>query len=205
MDDDLARHWDSVYATRGAAEVSWFQPQADRSLALVDGIAAGQPCRVIDVGAGASTLVDDLLTRGHRVTLLDLSAAALGLVRERLGARAASVDVIAGDVTQVALPAGAFDVWHDRAVFHFLTTPEQRAAYVAQVRHAVRPGGHVIVAAFSPDGPAECSGLPVVRYAPEALHREFGGGFELLGHVAEVHRTPWGAVQSFVWCHCLRH
>lgn len=206
MNDDPTTHWESVYATRGATDVSWFQPHADRSLALIDDIAAGQACRLIDVGAGASTLVDDLVaTRGHQVTVLDLSATALGLVRERLGARAAAVDFIAGDVTRVALPAGAFDIWHDRAVFHFLTTPEQRAAYVAQVRRALRPGGHVIVAAFSPDGPTECSGLPVMRYAPEALHGEFGGAFELLGHVAEAHHTPWGAVQSFVYCHCVRH
>ena len=199
-------HWNAVYQRKRADEVSWYQPHAERSLALIEAIAAGRPTRVIDVGGGASTLVDDLLARpGFDVTVLDIAPAALEVARTRLGSLAASVHWRVGDVTTVALPEQAYDLWHDRAVFHFLTDPAQRAAYVAQVRHAVRPGGHVIVAAFAPDGPAQCSGLPVVRYAPQALHAQFGGAFELVEHLDEVHRTPSGALQHFVYCHCVLH
>jgi ubiquinone/menaquinone biosynthesis C-methylase UbiE len=199
-------HWDAVYTTRSAQEVSWYQPHAEQSLALVERIAGGRPTSLIDVGGGASTLVDDLLARGlFEVTVLDLSTAALEVARQRLGAqRARQVCWLAGDVTGVALPAAAYDIWHDRAVFHFLTEPVQRAAYVSQVCRAVRPGGHVIVAAFAPDGPLRCSGLPVMRYSAEALHSEFGPSFELVEHSTEAHRTPAGATQQFVYCHCIR-
>ena len=112
---------------------------------------------------------------------------------------------IEGDVTKLSLEQARYDIWHDRAVFHFLTSPDDRAAYVAQVRRAVKPGGHVIVAAFAPDGPQQCSGLPVLRYAPAALHAEFGGAFELLEHLREDHLTPAGVIQHFVYCHCLMH
>ena len=204
---DSRTHWDRVYTTRSAQEVSWYQPHAEQSLALIERIAAGRPSRVIDVGGGASTLVDDLLQRGRfEITVLDLAAAALQVPRERLGEQQARrVQWLAGDATSVALPERAYDIWHDRAVFHFLTEPEQRAAYVAQVRRAVRPGGHVIVAAFGPDGPLQCSGLPVRRYSADALHGEFGDAFELVEHTAEAHHTPGGAIQQFVYCHCVMH
>jgi ubiquinone/menaquinone biosynthesis C-methylase UbiE len=150
--------------------------------------------------------VDDLLDQSFGdVSVLDISGAALDVARRRLGARAQEVQWIAGDITSEPLAAARYDIWHDRAVFHFLTDPNDRAAYVAQVRRAVKPGGHVIVAAFAPDGPLQCSGLPVVRYAPEALHAEFGGTFELLEHLREDHHTPGGAIQHFVYCHCLMH
>lgn len=199
-------HWERVYATRSPDAVSWYQPHATLSLNLIRRIGAGPDTRVIDVGGGASTLVDDLLASGiGDVAVLDISAAALRLAQDRLGEKATRVKWIAGDITRVELPAAAYDIWHDRAVFHFLTDPADRAAYVDQVRRAVRPGGHVIVAAFGPDGPTECSGLPVVRYAPGQLHEQFGGRFELLDHLSEVHRTPAGAVQPFVYCHCVLH
>ena len=199
-------HWDRVYSTRSAQEVSWFQPHAEQSLGIIRRIGKGEPCRLIDVGGGASTLVDDLLDdRTFDVTVLDISAAALDVARQRLGPRAGRVHWLVGDITSIDLPAHAFDIWHDRAVFHFLTTPEQRSAYVSQVRRAVRPGGHVIVAAFGPDGPVQCSGLPVMRYAPDALHAQFGDAFELVEHVAEAHQTPARAVQQFVYCHCVMH
>lgn len=203
---DPKAHWEHVYTNRPAQQVSWFQPHAERSLALIERIAMGRRCSVIDVGGGASTLVDDLLAR-HRfdVSVLDLSQAALDVARQRLGADAQRVQWLVGDVTQTPLPAQAYDLWHDRAVFHFLTEPAQRAAYVAQVRHAVRPGGHVIVAAFGPDGPLQCSGLPVMRYAPDALHAQFGNAFELIEHQTEAHHTPGGAVQQFVYCLCVMH
>ena len=196
-------HWDTVYSTKQADDVSWFQLHAELSLAIIRRIAGGQPASIIDVGGGASTLVDDLLGDGWRdVTVLDISVAALDVARQRLGAREALARWIAGDVTRTPLPASRFDIWHDRAVFHFLTDPEDRAAYVAQVRLAVKPGGHVIVAAFGPDGPTQCSGLPVRRYSETGLHAEFGNDFQLLEHLDEAHRTPSGLIQHFVYCHC---
>jgi SAM-dependent methyltransferase len=206
MQTEMQAHWDRVYTVKAADEVSWFQPHADRSLELIERITAGRRSRVIDVGGGASTLVDDLLARGlFETTVLDLSPAALEVVRRRLGPKASLVHWLEGDVTGAELPAAGYDLWHDRAVFHFLTEPGQRAAYVAQVRRAVRPGGHVIVAAFGPGGPLRCSGLPVVRYSPGELHDEFGGAFELLESSTEDHRTPAGAIQQFVYCHCVVH
>jgi len=199
-------HWERVYATRSPDAVSWYQPHATLSLDLIRRIGAGPGTRIIDVGGGASTLVDDLLASGMAdVTVLDISAAALRLAQERLGDKAAGVKWITGDITRVDLPHAAYDIWHDRAVFHFLTDPADRAAYVEQVRRAVRPGGHVIVAAFGPEGPTQCSGLPVVRYEPGQLHAQFGGRFELVDHLSEAHRTPGGAVQQFVYCHCVLH
>lgn len=199
-------HWEEVYATRAPDAVSWYQPHATLSLDLIRRIAGRACTRVIDVGGGASTLVDDLLADGQaEVTVLDISGGALRLAQERLGARSARVEWITGDITKVRLPPAAYDIWHDRAVFHFLTEADDRAAYVEQVRRAVRPGGHVIVAAFGPEGPTQCSGLPVVRYGPDQLHAQFGGRFELLDHLSETHRTPAGAIQQFVYCHCLLH
>ena len=199
-------HWETVYQDVPADAVSWFQPHARQSLDLIHRINDGRASRVIDVGGGASTLVDDLLAEPQfDVSVLDISAAALDVARQRLQQEAGLVRWIVGDITQVALPEQAFDIWHDRAVFHFLTEPAQRAAYVEQVRRAVRPGGHVIVATFGLDGPAQCSGLPVMRYAPAALHAQFGAAFELLEQLSESHQTPSGAVQQFVYCHCVMH
>ena len=201
---DRHTHWEKVYSEKSADSVSWFQPHAKSSLRLIEGFA-GKDARIIDVGGGASVLVDNLLDVGYRhLTVLDLAESALSVSRARLGARAQSVEWIAGDVTQVDLPAAYYDVWHDRAVFHFLTDPDDRARYVAQVLKCVKPGGHVIIAAFGPGGPLQCSGLDVVRYAPDALHAEFGSPFRLLGHETEIHPTPAGKEQEFVYCYCVR-
>jgi ubiquinone/menaquinone biosynthesis C-methylase UbiE len=199
-------HWETVYEAKAADSVSWYQPHADRSLSLIRRISDGRASSVIDVGAGASTLVDDLLAAGRfNMSLLDLSEAAFAVVRQRLGAKSERVKWWVGDVTQVDLPPRAYDIWHDRAVFHFLTDASQRRAYVEQVRRAVKPGGHVIVAAFGPNGPLQCSGLPVMRYAADELHAEFGGAFELREHLIETHHTPAGQLQEFVYCHCVMH
>jgi ubiquinone/menaquinone biosynthesis C-methylase UbiE len=196
-------YWDTVYSTKQAETVSWFQPHAALSLEIIERVTGGQPSTLIDVGGGASTLVDDLLDRNWRdVTVLDLSPAALDVARRRLGTRAHRARWLTGDVTTKPLPAGRFDIWHDRAVFHFLTHPADRAVYVAQVRRAVKPGGHVIVAAFGLDGPSHCSGLPVMRFSQASLYSEFGDSFELLEHVDEAHQTPSGVIQHFVYCHC---
>jgi SAM-dependent methyltransferase len=195
-------HWETVYSTKASQSVSWFQPQADVSLRLIRE-ATDNTAAIIDVGGGASTLVDGLLDAGYRdLTVLDLSGAALAAARARVGDRGAGVRWLEADILHAELSAHAYDVWHDRAVFHFLTDPADRARYVEQVLHAVKPGGHVIVASFAEDGPQQCSGLPVMRYAPEALHAEFGAPFALLHHEREAHQTPGGSVQSFVYCFC---
>lgn len=196
-------HWDGVYATKAPTGVSWYQPHAEQSMRLVRQTGVPLEAAVIDVGGGASTFVDDLLDEGYRnVTVLDLSAAALRASQARLGERAKSVTWIEGDVTQIVLPEQAYDVWHDRAVFHFLTSEADRRAYVAQVLRAVKPQGHVIVATFAEDGPARCSGLPVMRYSPDQLHGQFGESFALLKQEREEHVTPMGTTQKFVYCYC---
>ncbi len=196
-------HWERVYATRATNAVSWFQEHADLSLRLIRGTGVASDGSIIDVGGGASTLVDDLLADGFtNLAVLDLSAAALTAARVRLGPRAASVNWLEADITSTTLAARTYDVWHDRAVFHFLTAPQERDAYVQAVLRAVKPGGHVIVATFAEDGPAQCSGLPVVRYSAEELHAEFGDRFSLLRHEKEAHNTPFGTVQQFVYCYC---
>lgn len=197
-------HWEQVYESKSPQAVSWFQPQAEISLRLIRQATPGEAA-VIDVGGGASTLVDSLLDAGYRrPTVLDLAGSALSAARQRLGARAADVEWIEANILQAPLPRHAYDVWHDRAVFHFLTAAADRAAYVRQVLHAVRPGGHVIVASFAEDGPEKCSGLPVVRYHPDELHAEFGAPFALLHHERETHLTPAGGSQEFVYCFCRR-
>lgn len=189
-------HWEKVYTTKSTDAVSWFQPHADVSLDLIKTTGAGLDAAIIDVGGGASTLVDDLLANGYTdLTVLDLSAAALAAARSRLGTRAAAVKWMEADITRAQLPANRYDIWHDRAVFHFLTAAKDRAAYVQAVFRAVKPGGHVIVATFAEDGPDKCSGLPVMRYRADQLHHEFGESFALLRHRKETHHTPSGAVQ----------
>lgn len=198
-------HWEKVYTTKATDTVSWFQPHADRSLDLIHAARPEHDAAIIDVGGGASTLVDDLVAEGYSdLTVLDLSGAALATARKRLGAQESKVRWIEADITKADLPANRFDVWHDRAVFHFLTDPADRAAYVRTVFRSVKPGGHVIVAAFAEDGPLQCSGLPVMRYRAGELHDQFGEAFELLDHCREEHRTPSGAVQPFVYCYCRR-
>lgn len=198
-----AEHWEHVYRTKGPDQVSWFQAEARLSRQLIEALHPDRAGAIIDVGGGASTLVDGLLDAGYRaLTVLDLSPAALLQARARLGARAERVTWQAADVLDVALPARRFDVWHDRAVFHFLTADDDRQRYIAQVRHAVRPGGLVIVATFAEDGPLRCSGLDVTRYSPAQLHAVFGAPFTLLESRRETHTTPSGATQAFTYCAC---
>ncbi len=200
---DPKAHWELVYRTKRPTEVSWYAPHLDASLRLIEQAAPDRDAAIIDVGGGEATLVDDLLAGGYRhVSVLDVSATALDVAKERLGERARLVDWLRGDVTTFPLPLHRYDVWHDRAVFHFLTDAKDRAAYVRQVARAVKPGGHVIVATFGPKGPTRCSGLDVVRYDPAALHDEFGPEFRLIRHTTEIHQTPDGATQQFTYCYC---
>lgn len=196
-------HWNSLYTSKQPAEVSWHQAHLEKSLALIRATGVNESARIIDVGGGASTLVDDLLAAGFRdITVLDISSAAIRSAHARLGARAVAVTWLEADITRVELPARNYDVWHDRAVFHFLTGAEDRRRYLEAVNHAVKPGGHVIVATFGPHGPLKCSGLDIVRYAPQDLQREFGADYRLVQSVTEDHVTPAGKHQEFVYCYC---
>jgi ubiquinone/menaquinone biosynthesis C-methylase UbiE len=197
----LREHWEGVYSTKAEDQVSWFQEEPRLSMDLIERAGLGRGGAILDVGGGASRLVDELLARGHTdLTVLDLSAEALEVARRRLGERADLVAWIVADATAAPLAAHRYDLWHDRAAFHFLTDPEQRRRYIDLARRSVRPGGHVIVATFGPDGPNRCSNLPVMRYTPQSLHAEFGPAFKLVEHREEAHRTPWGAAQAFVYC-----
>lgn len=200
-------HWESIYSSKAPDAVSWYRPHLDVSLDLIERCAPGRSASIIDVGAGESTLVDDLVGRGYQnVTVLDVSQTAIDVTRNRLGQAAGEVRWLLGDITQVALPLHEFDVWHDRAVFHFLTQPAEREAYVRSVLRSVKPDGYVIVSTFGPEGPTKCSGLDVVRYDAEGLHKEFGGQFRIEDNTTELHLTPWGATQQFVYCCCrVRH
>jgi len=200
---NVKEHWDAVYGQKAAEAVSWYRPHLEISLALIARAAKDPSADIIDVGGGESTLVDDLLARGYRnVTILDISPTAIDVTRKRLGSAAEGVRWLAMDITQALLEPHAYDVWHDRAVFHFLTGAEQRIAYVQNVGRAVKPGGYVIVSTFGPEGPAKCSGLDVVRYDPDRLHNEFGARFRLVDSSAELHQTPFGTTQQFLYCYC---
>jgi len=196
-------HWDHVYAVKPTEGVSWFQEHAEQSLRLIRGTGIPLTASIIDVGGGASTLVDDLLQNGYSsLTVLDISATALAAAQKRLAEKSSAVHWIAANIIEAALPMHGYDVWHDRAVFHFLTSVQDRHAYVEAVLRAVKPGGHVIVATFAEDGPTLCSGLPVMRYRANELHAEFGAAFTLLQHEKEEHHTPFGTIQKFVYCYC---
>jgi SAM-dependent methyltransferase len=190
-------HWEAVYTSKQETDVSWYQESPVPSLELIDRIAAKPDWAVIDVGGGASRLADALLERGfHNLAVLDISVSALDLAALRLGRRASEVRWIVEDVT-VWEPSRRFDLWHDRAAFHFLVEPAQRAAYVARLTQALRPGGFAIIATFAKDGPDKCSGLPVRRYDPEELARELGDGFALIESRRHDHSTPWNSNQRF--------
>jgi ubiquinone/menaquinone biosynthesis C-methylase UbiE len=196
-------HWEHIYNTKDAREVSWFQEHAAQSIQLIKNSGVNLNCQIIDVGGGASTLVDDLLDNGYSgITVLDISGAALRRSRERLGQRASQVTWLEADITQAELEANFYDVWHDRAVFHFLTNEMDRVAYVRAVHRCVKSGGHIVVASFGIGGPEKCSGLNVVRYSAESMHREFGDEFELVDTTTEMHHTPFGTEQQFIYCYC---
>ncbi len=197
-------HWERVYGTKAPTEVSWFRPHLETSLSLIERVTGDRSASIIDVGGGESTLVDDLIGRGYRnVAVLDISRTAIEHTKKRLDSASQHVTWLVADITEARLPAQSYDVWHDRAVFHFLTEPTQRLAYVRQVSSAVKPGGHVIVGAFGPEGPTKCSGLDVVRYDADSLHAEFGTRFRLVESSTELHRTPFGTTQQFLYCYCI--
>ena len=196
-------HWESVYGHHKPDSVSWYRPHLDQSLRFIDAAGLSVHSPIIDVGGGTSTLVDDLMDRSFSdITVLDISPGAIREATERLGRRAAQVQWLVGDITEMALPEHHYDFWHDRAVFHFLHDPRSRQRYVAAVRHALKPNGHIVVATFGPAGPDHCSGLPVVRYDAQGIHGQFGGEFRKISSCSETHTTPWGSEQEFVYCYC---
>ena len=201
---DRQAHWQAVYQGKAETEVSWFQEHPSTSLALIRDTGLDTEARIIDVGGGASRLVDHLIDEGWRnVTVLDIAPAALERSRRRIGDRATGVKWLAADVTQWMLPA-RFDLWHDRVVFHFLTEPAARVAYSAAMAGAVRNGGHAIIGTFAPDGPERCSGLPICRYDADGLAAKFAAQFQLVGTLSEDHVTPAGKVQRFMFCRLRR-
>jgi SAM-dependent methyltransferase len=193
-------HWEGVYTQKGESEVSWFQENPAPSLELIKKVGATAASAIIDIGGGTSRLVDNLVDRGFEdVTVLDLSDAALQAAKARLKGRAAQARWIVTDAT-VWEPVKSYDVWHDRAAFHFLTEERDRAAYVLRLQRALKAGGHAIIATFALDGPERCSGLPVVRYDPESLGQNLGREFQLLDSRKHAHATPWASNQSFQFC-----
>lgn len=200
MSSDMKAHWNRVYQDKGSEAVSWYQAEPAPSLSALDRFGARPTDAFIDVGGGASLLVDCLLDRGWSdLTVLDLAQSSLDAARLRLGERSGRIAWICADITNWT-PRRSYDVWHDRAVFHFLTEPIQRSAYKAALAQGLVPGGLLIIATFALDGPEKCSGLPVQRYAAKGLHAELGESFELLDEWPEKHVTPWGDSQAFLWC-----
>jgi SAM-dependent methyltransferase len=195
MPQGTKAHWEAVYAAKTDQELSWTQADVRTSLSLISKFAPLE-CRVIDVGGGSSPLAGRLLDKGHTVAVLDISGAALSRAAKAFGKRSGEVRWIEADLTRIQ-DLGSFDLWHDRAVFHFLTEPADRAAYRALMERTIPTGGHAVIATFAPDGPAKCSGLNVQRYGPASLAVEVGDGFELVESAPELHLTPWGAPQPF--------
>jgi trans-aconitate methyltransferase len=190
-------HWEGVYTTKRENEVSWFQDNPAASLELLAAVGATPATAIIDIGGGASRLVDGLLAKGFRaLTMLDLSGAALKAAKSRLGAQSENVNWIVADAT-LWEPTEVYDIWHDRAAFHFLTEENDRVAYIERMKKALRAGGHAIVATFAPDGPERCSGLRVMRYDAETLGQTLGQEFDLIETRRHSHTTPWGSTQSF--------
>lgn len=199
MPGDATKHWENVYRSKAPTEVSWYQAHNSRSLALL--ASTPRDACIIDVGGGASTLVDDLSRDGFQnLTVLDISAGALAASKQRLGHLAERVRWIESNILDAALEHGVYDVWHDRAAFHFLVDAQDRRDYVQKVMRAVKPGGLVMVATFAEDGPTTCSGLPVMRYSPSELSEAFGDSFEPVRDERETHKTPSGTEQRFLYC-----
>ncbi len=196
------QHWENIYQTKARNAVSWFREHLDTSLDLILKSGVGPDAALIDVGCGNSTLVDDLLDNGFTdLTALDVSEKALNDIRERLGEKANGVKWVVSDITKTNLPENCYDLWHDRAVFHFLTDADDRSKYVTLLKKSLRPGGRVIIAAFAADGPTKCSGLDIVRYTLESMQTELGNALTLTHHLKETHHTPFGTTQEFLYCY----
>jgi len=194
-------HWEQVYSGKPPDRLGWYKPRLQTSLDWITELSLDANAPIIDVGGGASTLVDDLLERGYSaLTVLDLAAPALDLIKARLGEKSATVTWLCGDVTEIELSENAYELWHDRAVFHFLTEADDRERYRNNLCKALRPGGHLIIGAFAPEAPPRCSGLPVQRYDLDLLRETLGDAFELRRQQKEMHVTPGGVEQMYLYC-----
>lgn len=201
MTNERKSHWENIYQTKAPDAVSWYQGSPDKSLELIARSRIFKSDPIIDIGGGTSMLVDNLIARNYLdVTVLDISGAALRHAQKRLGEKSSRVNWIEGDILQVNLPSEHFCLWHDRAVFHFLTNKEDRRTYIRLMDQSVKSGGHIIIATFAADGPLRCSGLDVVRYSPDTLSSELGEKFSLIENFCEEHSTPSGAIQPFSYC-----
>ena len=194
-------HWDKVYSSKPAQAVSWFAPHLETSLKLIHTASTNKEAAIIDIGGGESTLVDDLFSEGYRnLSVLDISQKAIDVTKGRMGQNANRIQWYCADITQACLPEAYFDIWHDRAVFHFLTKQSYRDQYIERVKRSVKHGGYVIMATFGPEGPTQCSDLDIVRYDSKSLHNQFGDAFQLLESSTEIHQTPMGTTQQFLYC-----
>jgi len=199
MTEERKSHWEGIYGDKNSTEVSWYQEVPDKSLALVVSTGTSQEDAILDVGGGASTLVDHLLDAGYGdITVLDLASRAFDQSRRRLGERASAASWVVSDITRFK-PQRKYRLWHDRAVLHFLTDPADRRRYMSVLQQALDPGGHVVIAAFGPEGPLKCSGLEIRRYTIEMLAELLGPEFELQSHELDNHQTPMGATQQFLY------
>jgi ubiquinone/menaquinone biosynthesis C-methylase UbiE len=195
------QHWEKIYTNRSASQVGWYTPHLETSMRWISKLKLAPEDPIIDIGGGASTLVDDLLDLGHRdLTILDLSSKAIHLTKERLGNVSHSITWLHGDVTEIKLPSDYFRLWHDRAVFHFLIESENQRKYRDAILASLKRGGFFIIGAFAPDAPPKCSGLPVQHYTTELLRKSFGKQFKLKHHRNEIHITPSGVKQSYLYC-----
>lgn len=195
-------HWEQVYSTKLAEKLGWYKPHLQTSLTWIEELGLDADAPIIDVGGGASTLVDDLLDAGYRsITVLDISEKALSSASARLGKKAARVTWLNGNITSVNLPNHHYELWHDRAAFHFLTELDQQRQYRDKLLKALKPGGNVIIGTFTPEAPPKCSGLPVQRYTHEQLGNTLGVEFELKRHHKEQHFPPDGVQQTYLYCH----
>jgi SAM-dependent methyltransferase len=198
---DRKEHWENVYCSKPPDRLGWYKPRLQTSLDWIRKLNLPADAAIIDVGGGASTLIDELINDGYRsVTVLDISGSSLAESQARLGEKAVSVTWLVGDITQVELPGNKFDVWHDRAVFHFLTDAEQQRQYRDVLLASLKPGGHLIIGTFAPEAPPKCSGLPVQRYDREQLVAVLGGELELIRDHKEMHVTPGGVEQMYLYC-----
>jgi len=198
-------HWEKIYSTKLTENLGWYEPHLQTSLTWIKALRLAVDAPIIDVGGGASTLADDLLDAGYSsITVLDISERALSSVKARLGKKAELVTWLDGDITSADLPLYCYELWHDRAVFHFLTELEQQRKYRDNLLKALKPRGHLIIGTFAPEAPPKCSGLPVQRYTQKQLGNMLGGEFELKRHHKELHTTPGGVEQMYLYCHFRR-
>jgi ubiquinone/menaquinone biosynthesis C-methylase UbiE len=195
------KHWEEVYASKDEERLGWYRPRLETSLAWIEELGLDADAPIIDVGGGVSTMIGDLLDAGHQsITVVDISEAALSSAAEKLGAKGKKVNWLEGDITSLKMPISHYDLWHDRAAFHFLTEPWQQRLYRDNLLKTLKPGGYLIIGVFAPEAPARCSGLQVQRYEHRALHTVLGEEFELLRHQKELHVTPGSVEQMYLYC-----